>query len=185
MSTGVITDSNAPRASIVVRAAALTGALFIIEAVASLVIDSHVGYHAINVPLNMALVVAAVAMRVRTGGRAITAGVIVTVLGAALAAAGGAVALVTEGLSGATAPEATEGIAHTAVPLSLLGLISFGIGLGRRFRAGYLVAAAAAVSIALVLGGLDPPEAFLVPEAALGAGWLLLAARAHAGTGVA
>ena len=158
-------------------AAAQTGILFVIEALISPVMDSHVGYHLLNVPLNVALIAAVVVIVRRCRGRAVRVGGAITVFAGFIAAAGGVVALVVEGLAGSAAPELSEGLAHTAVLLSMVGFTVFGLGLGGRLRPAYLVAAGAFTALALVLVGLDDPLMFLLPEAAIGAGWLWLAAR--------
>lgn len=147
-------------------AAALAGGLFGVEGLASPFVEGEVAYHGINAPLSLALALACAGIWVLLHGaigRTGRAGVYVTGLGAALAAGGGAVAMVQQ-------VDAVEGLAHTAVLLSILGLVPLGIGLRRVAGvAGALVAASAGILVALVLAGADQPEVFLVPEVALGA----------------
>lgn len=168
------------RATRVLRvAASATGAALLAEAVVSLPVDSHVGYHALNAVLNAALLVSCVVLAV-SGRRAVgLAGVLggwSTALTALLASAGGAVVLLVEGLGSGETSDVVEGIAHTAVLASFLFMVALGVGARRvSRRAGYTIALSSASLVAMVLAGLDQPEVFLVPEAALGLGWLALA----------
>lgn len=158
-------------------AAITAGCAFMAESVVSLVIDSHVGYHALNVVLNAALLVVAVSVaragRARVGAAGVVGGWGTAVM-ALLAGAGGLWTLLAEGLASSGTPGVVDGIAHTAVMASILFMVPVGIGLRRSSSiAGTVIAVAAACIVAMILGDLDAPEVFLVPEAALGAGWFL------------
>jgi hypothetical protein len=162
-------------------AAVVTGVAFAAEAVASVVLDSHVGYHSLNAVLDAALLVGSVALA-RSGsasvGRTGVVGGWATALMALLAGVGGIWAVLVEGLTGADTPAAVEGIAHTAVLASLLFMVPLGVGLRRLDRrSGLVIASSAACLVIMVLAGLDRPEVFLVPEMVLGAGWFLLSRR--------
>lgn len=184
MSTSAPAETTGPdalttrRGRLVLAAVVVTGVAFVAEAVVSVFADWHVGYHALNAILNAALLIActsfALAGRAAVG-RAGVGGGWATALMALMALAGGIWALLVEGLSAAESPGVVEGIAHTAVLASLLFLVPLGLGLRRVARvAGYVIAGSSACLVTMVLAGLDQPEAFLVPEALLGLGWLLL-----------
>lgn len=159
-------------------AVVITGVAFAAEAVASVFVDTHLGYHSLNAVLNLALFAASAWLA--SSGRAVVgrAGVIggwATAVMALLAGGGGAWAVAVEALTGSESPGFVEGIAHTAVLASILFMVPLGIGLLRLDRvSGLVIAASSACLVAMVLAGFDQPEMFLVPEAALGTGWLLL-----------
>lgn len=159
-------------------AAGVAGAAFVAEACVSVVVTSHLGYHGLNVVLNVALMLASAAVALVGRAGVGTVGVVggwATATMALLASAGGVCAVLVEGLSPAKSPGVVEGVAHTAVLASLLFLVPLGLGLRRVARvAGYTIAGGAACSVVMVLAGLDQPEMFLLPEAALGVGWILL-----------
>jgi hypothetical protein len=146
--------------------------------VASVFLDSHIGYHALNAVLDGALLLTCVMVALagrRTVGRAGVVGGWATALMALLALAGGVWAVLVEGLGGGESPGVVEGIAHTAVLASLLFVVPLGIGLRRVAGVpGVVIAGSSACLVIMVLAGLDQPEAFLVPEAVLGGGFLLL-----------
>lgn len=151
------------------------GSLFVVEALMSPVVEAHAAYHAVNSPLNAALALACLALwsPLRRGGR-IAAGF--TVAFAALALIGGTWALAAL-LAGNSAPDAADGIAHTAVLASFLSMAFLGLAIRRFARMpGVLLAVASFVPVVLVLGlDLDSPWLFLVPELAVGCAWLALA----------
>lgn len=165
----------------------VTGAAFAAEAVASALTDTHVGYHLLNVVLNAALLVASVllALAGRTAvGRLGAIGGWATALMALLAGGGGIWAVLVEGLTSSQSPAVIEGISHTAVLASMLFMIPLGIGLrGVDQVSGLVIAASSACLVTMVLAGLDRPEVFLVPEAVLGVGWLLLSRALPADSG--
>lgn len=166
-------------------AALVTGAAFALEAVVSVLVDAHVGYHALNTVLNAALVVCCVVIA-RSGratvGRIGVIGARATALMALLAAGGGVWTVAVEGLTSTDTPGAVDGIAHTAVLASILFLVPLGLGVRRVDRvAGLILASSSACLVVMVLVGLDQPEAFLAPEALLGVGWLLLGRRLATG----
>lgn len=169
-------------ALLLARAATIAGSFYILEAVLSVYVDSHVGYHAPNLLLNAGLLVAAVClgrrpMPTRTG----RVGAVLTSIGAGLAAAGGLVAVVLEGTGLGQSPGSVEGIAHTAILLALLGSVVLGAGLRGSLRvSGAAIAVTAAVLLGMVLAGLDDPGLFLAPEALHGIVWLWLARRSLA-----
>lgn len=166
------------RGRLALTAVLVVGVSFVAESVASVFVDSHIGYHAPNAVLNVALLVAST--QAALAGRAAVgrAGVIggwATALMALLAAAGGIWAVAVEGFSSAESPGAVEGIAHTAVLGSVLFLLPLGLGLRHVAKLpGSVIAGSSACLVVMVLVGLDQPEAYLLPEAALGVGWLLL-----------
>lgn len=166
------------RGRLVLAAVVVAGVAFVAEGLVSVFADSHVGYHALNMILNAALLIASTSFAI--AGRAVVgrAGVVggwATALMALLALAGGVWAVLVEGLSAAESPAMVEGIAHTAVLASLLFLVPLGLGLRRVARvAGYVIAGSTACLVIMVLAGLDQPEAFLIPELVLGLGWILL-----------
>ena len=163
---------------LLVAAVAVTGIAFAAEAVVSVIINAHVGYHSLNSVLNVALLVAGAGFAL--SGKAVVgrSGVIggwATALMALLAGAGGVWAVLVEGFTASEAPGVVEGISHTAVLASMLFMIPLGIGLRRVDRvSGSVIAASSACLVVMVLVGLDQPAMFLGPEAALGLGWLLL-----------
>lgn len=174
-----ITTAVAPRkAHALVAPAALTGACFVAESVASVVVDAHVGYHSLNALLNVALLITVVL--IARSGRAVVGrtGIVAgwaTAFMAALAGVGGVWAVAVEGFSSAETPGLVEGITHTAVLASVLLMVPLGIAARHLDRvSGLVIAVSSACLVAMVLAGLDQPEMFLVPEAALGIGWLLL-----------
>lgn len=166
------------RGRLVLTAVVVAGVAFVVEAVVSVFVDSHVSYHALNVVLNGALVIAGTNFALAGSsavGRAGVGGGWATAFMALLVFAGGIWTVLVEGLSSAESPGVVEGIAHTAVLASLLFLVPLGLGLRRlALVPGYVIAGSAACLVTMVLAGLDQPEAFLVPEAVLGFGWLLL-----------
>lgn len=172
---------------VLLAAAFVTGAAFAAEAVASVLTDAHVGYHLLNAVLNVALLVAS-ALFALAGkaavGRLGAIGGWATALMALLAGGGGIWAVLVEGLTSSQSPGIVEGISHTAVLASMLFMIPLGIGLRGVDRvSGLVIAASSACLVTMVLAGLDQPEVFLVPEAALGVGWLLLSRALPAGSG--
>lgn len=166
------------RGRLVLAAVVVVGVAFVAEAMVSPFVDSHVAYHALNALLNAALVIASSSLALaglRAVGRAGVGGGWAAASMALLALAGGIWAVLVEGLSSADPPGVVEGIAHTAVLASLLFLVPLGLGLRRlALVPGYVIAGSSACLVTMVLAGLDQPEAFLLPEAALGVGWLLL-----------
>lgn len=171
---------------LMLAAVVVTGVAFAAEAVASVFVESHVGYHAPNSVLNVALFVASAGFA-RSGRAAVgRVGVIGgwgTAVMAALAAGGGIWAVLVEGLTASESPGVVEGIAHTAVLASILLMVPLGIGLRRVDRvSGLVIAASSACLVVMVLAGLDQPEMFLVPEAAMGLGWLMLSRALPAGS---
>lgn len=166
------------RGRLVLTAVVVAGVAFVVEAVVSIFVDSHVTYHALNGVLSAALLIAGTNVALAGPGAVGRAGVVggwATAFTALLAFAGALWAVVVEGLSTAESPAAVEGIAHTAVLASLLFLVPLGFGLRRlALVSGYVIAGSSACLVTMVLVGLDQPEAFLVPEAVLGLGWLLL-----------
>lgn len=163
---------------LVPTAVVVAGVAFVAEALVSVFVDSHVAYHALNAVLNAALLIASASFALagmRTVGRAGVGGGWATAFMAGLAFIGGIWAVLVEGLSSAESPGVVEGIAHTAVLASLLFLVPLGLGLRRlALVSGYVIAGSSACLVTMVLVGLDQPEAFLVPEAVLGLGWLML-----------
>jgi hypothetical protein len=164
-------------------AASALGALCIVEALASPLVDAHVGYHLPNALLNLALVVVVLTL-LRTGragiGKTGIVGGVLCLLGAVPALVGGAMVVAIEGIGSGTVGDLAEGLAHTGVLLSILAMVPLAVGMRRSFgRAAMLVAIAAAALVAMVLAGLDDPIMFLVPEALLGLGWLLVARPSH------
>lgn len=159
-------------------AVVVAGVAFAAEAVTSVVVDAHSGYHSLNAVLNIALLVACANLALSgkdVVGRAGVIGGWVTALMALLAGGGGIWAVLVEGLASAESPSAVEGITHTAVLASMLFMIPLGLGLRRIDRvSGLAIAASSACLVTMVLAGLDQPEVFLVPEAMLGLGWILL-----------
>lgn len=189
MSTSTIARSSrlsTLRGRTLLRAAAVAGIAFAAEAVASVYVDAHVGYHSLNAVLNAALLVAGVGIAL--SGRAVVgrAGVIggwATALMSLLAVGGGAWAVLVETFTRSESPGIVEGISHTAILASMLCMVPLGIGLRRLDRvSGPLIAASSACLVVMVLAGLDQPEVFLVPEVALGLGWLLMSRTLLAGT---
>lgn len=181
MSTSTLTATTDPglRAGrLMLAAVVVTGVAFVAEAVMSVLVDAHIGYHSLNAVLNLGLLVACV--RFTPWGKAAVGrlGVIgawATALMALLAGGGGVWAVLVEGSTASESPGLVEGIAHTAVLASILFMIPLGIGLRRVDRvSGLVIAASSACLVVMVLAGLDQPEMFLAPEAALGLGWLLL-----------
>ena len=181
MSTSTLTGSTGLEVRggrLLMGAVVVTGVAFAAEAVMSVFVDAHVGYHSLNVVLNVALLVASAGLALvskTSVGRMGVVGGWATALMALLAAAGGVWAVLVEGFTAAESPGVVEGISHTAVLASILFLVPLGIGL-RRVDAvsGLVIAASSACLVAMVLAGLDQPAMFLAPEAALGLGWLLL-----------
>jgi hypothetical protein len=169
---------NNGRGRLAMTAVVVAGVAFVAEAVVSVFVSSHVSYHALNAVLNAALLVVGGSFAVagpRVVGRAGVGGGWATAFMALLAFAGGVWAVLVEGLGSAESPGVVEGIAHTAVLASLLFLVPLGLGLRRLgLVPGYVIAGSSACLVTMVLAGLDQPEAFLVPEAVLGLGWLLL-----------
>lgn len=159
-------------------AVGVAGITFAAEAVASVVVDAHIGYHSLNVVLNIALVVACANLALSGKDVVCRAGVIggwATALMALLAGGGGIWAVLVEGLTSSESPGVVEGISHTAVLASMLFMIPLGLGLRRIDGvSGLVIAASSASLVTMVLTGLDQPEVFLVPEAVLGLGWILL-----------
>jgi hypothetical protein len=184
MSTSAMAGATGPdalttrRGRLVLTAVVVAGAAFVAEAVVSVFVDSHISYHALNAVLNAALLVAGsnfALAGLRAVGRAGVVGGWATAFMALLAFAGGIWAVLVEGLSSAESPGVVAGIAHSAVLASLLFLVPLGLGLRRlALVPGYVIAGSSACLVTMVLAGLDQPEAFLVPEAVLGLGWLLL-----------
>lgn len=166
------------RGRLLLTAAVVAGVAFVAEAVVSVFADSHVTYHALNAVLDAALLIAGANVALagqRAVGRAGVGGGWGTAVTALLALTSGIWAVLVEGLSAAVSPGLVEGVAHTAVLASLLFLVPLGIGLRRlALVPGYVIAGSSACLVTMVLAGLDQPEAFLVPEAVLGLGWLLL-----------
>jgi hypothetical protein len=188
MSTSTLAGStglNVRGGRLLLQAAVVTGTAFAAEAVASVFVDAHVGYHSLNSVLNLALLISSVGFAL--SGKAVVgrAGVIggwATALMAVLAGGGGIWAVMVEGFTSSESPGVVEGIAHTAVLASMLFMIPLGIGLrGVNRVSGLVIAASSACLVAMVLAGLDQPEMFLAPEAALGIGWLLLSRALPAG----
>lgn len=176
-----ITAVEAARGGRTLRAAAaVTGVALVVEAGVSIVVDSHVEYHALNAVLNVALAVAALLLAMSGRGAVGTTGVVggwATCVLALLAGLGGAWVVAVEGFGGAEAPGAAEGVTHTAVLASILFLVLLGLGVRKLDRpSGLLIAASSACLVAMVLVGLDQPEVFAVPEAVLGIGWVRLSA---------
>ena len=167
---------------LLLAASAVTGVAFAAEAVVSVIVNAHVGYHSLNLVLNVALLVAGAGFAL--SGKAVVGqvgaiGGWATALMAVLAGAGGVWAVLVEGFTAAESPGVVEGISHTAVLASMLFMIPLGIGLRRVDRvSGSVIAASSACLVVMVLVGLDQPSMFLAPEAALGLGWLLLSRRA-------
>lgn len=156
----------------------VTGLAIVTEAILSGFTDSHVAYHALSAVLHAALMVSALSFARAGRGTVGRAGVVGgwAVAGtAALALGGGVWAVLTEGLAAREVPGVVEGITHTAVLVALLFLVPLGLGLRGVSRvAGSVIAGSSASLVGMVLAGLDQPEVFLVPEAILGLGWLLL-----------
>ena len=181
MSTSTLTGATGlelrgPR--LLLAAVAVTGVAFAAEAVVSVFVDAHVGYHSLNSVLNVALLVAgagfALSGKAVVGQIGVTGGW-ATALMALLAGAGGIWAVLVEGFTASETPGVVEGISHTAVLASMLFMIPLGIGLRRVDRvSGNVIAASSACLVVMVLVGLDQPAMFFAPEAALGLGWLLL-----------
>lgn len=159
-------------------AVGVAGIAFAAEAVASVVVDAHIGYHSLNVVLNIALLVACANLALSGKDVVCRAGVIggwATALMALLAGGGGSWAVLVEGLTSSESPGVVEGISHTAVLASMLFMIPLGLGLRRIDGiSGLVIAASSASLVTMVLTGFDQPEVFLVPEAVLGLGWTLL-----------
>ena len=94
---------------------------------------------------------------------------------ALLAVGGGAWAVLVETFTSTESHGIVEGISHTAILASLLFMIPLGLGLRRvDLPSGLVIAASSACLVTMVLAGLDQPEQFLVPEATLGLGWMML-----------
>lgn len=171
---------------VLLGAALATGVAFAAEALVSVVIDAHVGYHSLNAVLNLALLVACADLARRgrpVVGRAGVVGGWATAVMALLAAVGGLYVVLVETLSSSESSGAVDGVSHTAVLASILFMIPLGIGLRRLDGvSGLLVAASSASMVVMVLAGLDQPELFLVPEVALGVGWILLSRAVLAGS---
>lgn len=181
MSTSTLTGNTGLElrgGRLLLAAVVVTGVAFAAEAVASVFVDTHIGYHSLNSVLNVALLVASAGFAL-TGkaavGRAGVVGGWATALMAFLATAGGIWAMLVEGLTAAESPGVVEGISHTAVLASILFLVPLGIGMRRVDGvSGLVIAASSAFLVVMVLVGFDQPAMFLAPEAALGLGWLLL-----------
>ena len=167
-------------------AAAVAGIAFAAEAVASVYVDAHVGYHSLNVVLNAALLVASVALgRFGTAvvGRAGVIGSWATAFMAALAVGGGVWAVLVETFTNSESPGVVEGISHTAILASMLFMVPLGVGIRRVDRvSGLVIAASSACLVIMVLAGLDQPEIFVMPEVALGMGWLMLSRTVSTGS---
>ncbi len=159
----------------------LGGALFVVEALWSPFAESHVGYHLPNFLLNAFLAVGVVGLYLYQKGHLGWLGRVgfyLTVAGAIVAALGGLLVVLVEGVFGGTVSGVLDGITHTLVLLVILGSLLFGIA---TFRANVLARGGALlvglfslVIVAVVLIGLDSPWLFLVPEALLGVGWAWL-----------
>lgn len=166
-------------------AAVVAGVAFAAEALASVFVDAHIGYHSLNTVLNFALLVASVGFALSgkaVVGRAGVLGGWATAIMALLAGGGGIWAVIVETFTNSESPGIVEGISHTAILASILFMIPLGIGLGRVDRlSGLVIAASSACLVVMVLAGLDQPEVFLAPEAVLGLGWLLLSRGLPAG----
>ena len=94
MSTSTLAGStglNVDGGRVLLRAVVVTGVAFVAEAVASVFVDAHIGYHSLNTVLNIALLIASVGFA-RSGkavvGRAGVIGGWATALMALLASAG-------------------------------------------------------------------------------------------------
>lgn len=166
-------------------AAVVAGVAFAAEALASVFVDAHIGYHSLNTVLNIAMLVASVGFALSgkaVVGRAGVLGGWATAIMALLAGGGGIWAVLVETFTNSESPGIVEGISHTAILASILFMIPLGIGLGRVDRlSGLVIAASSACLVVMVLAGLDQPEVFLAPEAVLGLGWLLLSRGLPAG----
>ena len=180
------TGSDLRGRRVLLGAAVVTGVAFVAEAVASVYVDTHIGYHSLNAVLNIALLVAGVGLAglgQAVVGRSGVIGGWGTALMAVLAGGGGIWAVLVETYTDSESPGVVEGISHTAVLASILFMVPLGLGLRRLDRlSGLVIAASSACLVAMALAGLDQPEAFLVPEAALGLGWLLLSRPRAVGT---
>lgn len=181
MSTSTLTRAAAPGlrgGRLLLAAVVVTGVAFAAEAVLSVLVDTHSGYHSLNSVLNGGLLVASAGFALSGRAAVGRVGVIggwATALMALLAGGGGAWALLVEAFTTSDSPGLVEGISHTAVLASILFMVPLGIGLRRVDRAsGLVIAASSACLVGMVLAGFDQPEVFLVPEALLGLGWLLL-----------
>ncbi len=162
-------------------AAMLGGALVAVEALVSPFMESHVGYHLLNFPLNALLAVGAVGLylyQLERLGRLGKVSFYLTAGAAALTALGGLGVVLLEAVFGGTMPEALDGIVHTLVLLVILGSLLFGMA---TFRANVLprggallVALFSLVPLAMNFGGLDNPWVFLLPYALFGVGWAWL-----------
>ncbi len=189
MSTSIMTRSSSPEGvggRTLIGAAAVAGVAFTAEAVASVFVDAHIGYHSLNAVLNAALLVASLRIA-RAGttvvGRTGVTGGWGTGVMSLLAMGGGVWAVLVETFTSSESPGVVEGISHTAILASMLFLVLLGIGLHRADPvSGPVIAASSACLVAMVLAGLDQPEVFLVPEVALGLGWVLLSRRLRAGS---
>lgn len=189
MSTSMLTTATDPglrEGRLMLAAVVVTGVAFAAEAVLSVLVDTHIGYHSLNSVLNVALLVAcagfALSGRAALGRLGVVGGW-ATALMALLAGGGGIVAMLVEGFTASDSPGLVEGISHTAVLASILFMIPLGIGLRRVDRAsGLAIAASSACLVGMVLIGVDQPEMFLAPEAVLGLGWLLLSRALPAGS---
>lgn len=188
MSTSMMTGTTGLElrgGPLMLAAVVVTGIAFAAEAVASVLVDAHIGYHALNSVLNVALLVAcggfALAGRAVVG-RAGVIGACAAALMAVLAGGGGIWAVLVEGSTASRSPGLVEGISHTAVLASILFMIPLGIGLRRIDKvSGLVIAASSACLVIMVIAGHDQPAMFLAPEAALGLGWLLLSRALPAG----
>lgn len=184
MSTSAPAGTAAPdaltarRGRLVRTAVVAAGVAFVAEALVSVFVDSHVTYHALSAALNAAVLIAGTSFALAgrgVVGRTGVGGGWATAITALLAFAGGVWAVLVEGLGSVESPAVVEGITHTAVLASLLFLVPLGLGLRRlALVPGYVIAGSSACLVTMVLAGLDQPETFLVPEAVLGLGWLLL-----------
>lgn len=189
MSTSMMTGTTGLElrgARLTLAAVVVTGVAFAAEAVVSVFVDAHIGYHSLNSVLNGALLVASAGFALSGGAVVGRVGVIggwATAVMALLAGGGGIWAVLVEGLTASEAPGVVEGISHTAVLASILFMIPLGMGLSRVDRvSGLLIAASSACLVVMVLAGFDQAGMFLLPEAATGLGWLLLSRALQAGS---
>lgn len=168
-----------------VISALVAGGAFLAQAIISPLTASHAAYHAVDAVLALATAVALFAVArhqpVWSSGPARAAAWGGALIGLVLGV-GDMIAALAE-IAAASEIGIVEGIVHSFVLLLLLALAFFGAALrGAAKLPGLLLGGASLLLLVMVLGGLDQPEQFLIPELLLGCGWLWLATTVRAET---
>lgn len=157
----------------------IAGGLFVAEGVASPWMESHWGYHALNVPLSIFTVLAVWGLLRRDGaawGKTARVGAWIALVTSAVAAAGGLIPLALEPTGLGSSPGILEGILHTFTLAVFLGLGIFGIAAALRARRlpFAILGLASGSAVVLALVGFDSPWVFLPIEALIGVGFAWL-----------